>query len=147
MPDTSLETIRNIASAAVVPLLGFLLGRGARNAREKLDIRTADQTDIKRLSERLEKLEGRVDTLMTEKFVLEQRVVQLTTDIGKLEVLKLQYESRDATSALQIQALEVRLAVKEEELRCVKEELRAVTEKMHDTENKDSGENNNAETR
>ena len=132
MPDTSvLDTAKTVVSAAVVPFLAWFLGRGSISAKQKLDTRAADQTDIKRLSERLEKLEVRVDTLMTEKFVLEQRVVQLTTDIGKLEVLKLQYETRDATSILQIRALELRLAAKEEELRCV-------NIKLHEMEKKDA---------
>ena len=138
-----------IVGGAGVSTLTWFLGRRAQEAREKLDTRTQDQKNIDQLLVANAAIQGRVGTLegqmaaahekiedlRSEKMELELKVVGLTKEIAKLELLKAEYESRDAMGRAQFRALEMRLTAKEEELRCAVAELDALKEKMKEKQN------------
>ena len=128
MPDMTSwsEMVKTVASAASVPVLAWVLGRRAQEAKEKLDTRSADQKQIEHLTERMDKLETRVDTLTSEKAALQAQITQLEKQIALMEIEKREYLSRDAMSLAQIGALEQRLTATQAELECERQKLAEV---------------------
>lgn len=145
------KVAETVTGGAGVSVLTWFLGRRAQEAREKMDTRTQDQKNIDQLltanaamQGRVGLLEGQVNSntekieeLRSEKMELELRIVALTKDIAKLELLKAEYESRDAMTKAQMRALEMRLTAKEEELRVAVAELNALKEKLKEKSNHD----------
>ena len=138
------KVAETITGGASISVLTWLLGRRAQESREKLDRRTQDQKNIELLLTANGVIQGRVDLLesqmtaahekieelRSEKMKLELMVIERTKEVAKLELLKAEYESRDAMSRAQFRALEMRLTAKEEELRCAVAELDALKERL-----------------
>lgn len=109
---------------ALVPLLAWLLGRGAQNAKQKIETRNTEQSANKMLWERVGKLEdkvdlhaGKIETLHEDKMRLNAEIIDLKRQIATLQVRKEEYETKEIIHIAQIAALEEKLVAERERLR------------------------------
>ncbi len=113
-----------------VPVLSYILGRGAQNQKAKMEAVSADQKASEQLWKRVESLESKVEAnteklenLRNEKVQLTTEIIALKQQISLLEITKAQYETDRVMFLAQIAEMDQRLTLKSEELRCAEEKL------------------------